>query len=101
MRFKTLVTVVLVAALVGCGGASRPSVASRCSDYGTSFANSLVARFPRPDQLRTLRLTGEGRCLLLAQCLKMPSNPTDAEWDNVLKALNPPAVRVGRPPVGC
>ena len=69
---------------------------SRCGDYGASFAHQLAARFPRPDQIRTLPYGGEGRCLLIARSLKLPSNPTDAQWKRVLKALNPPAVVIRR-----
>lgn len=34
--------------------------------------------------------------MLIAKSLKLPSNPTDAEWDSVVEALNPPAVVVRR-----
>ena len=96
MRFKIPVTVVLAALLAGCGGAGGRSLASRCSDYATSFAHQLAARFPRPDQVRTLRDGTDGRCLLIAKSLKLPAYPTDAQWDSVLKALNPPAVAIRR-----
>lgn len=96
MRVQTLVPLAVAALLVGCGGSRGASVASRCSDYGRWYAKHVARRFSRPDQQRAIRGFADAYCMFHAQRLKMPSNPTDAEWDKVLKILNPPAVTIRR-----
>lgn len=95
MRFRPII-VVLALALAGCGAAVEPSVASRCSDYGARYAKQVARRFPRPSQQRTLRIGEDAYCLFHARRLKMPANPTDVEWNKVLRILNPPAVTIRR-----
>ena len=92
LRSKTLAVVVLATGLAGCGGAGGRSVASRCSDYGASYAKQVARRFPRLNQQRAIRTGQQAYCLVHARLLKMPSNPTDAAWNEVLKVIDPPAV---------